>query len=161
MRMNSAYKPSSSSSSAIHWGNLGVSSNFFSFWSSGLYSITVFWYEWDCRAAVLGVVLKETCFALNNALKIEAFPLCPIALHHSFLHMSHCLCSSTWGLHKDDSPLGPYRLASISSLCAAADVKLELWFIPSSSSSGTGASLKFFGRLAGTWGSLYLYNSYS
>lgn len=73
--------------------------------------------------------------------------------------MSHCLCCSTWGFHKDDPPLGWYRQASISSSCTAADVKLELcvcyvFF----SCSGTRAWLKFFGRLTGTWGCFYSYN---
>ena len=86
----------------------------------------------------------------------------PIALHNSLLHMSHCLRCSTWGFHKGDSPLGWYQHASISSSCIAADVKLELWFMSSSSSSGTRYSQNFFlAWLAGTWGSLYSYNFYS
>lgn len=106
--------------------------------------------QWDCCAPCsfeMEVFFSEQC-AENRS-----FSLRPIALHNSLLHMSHCLCCSTWGFHKDDSPLGWYQRASISSSCTAAGVKLERRFMCFCSSSGTRASLKFSGRLADTCGS--------
>lgn len=113
-------------------------------------------------AAVFPEVLRQRYFSQNNVPKIEAFLWVPRPIRASSIGVTVCaalpegfiktiLLWDNTSVHLFPLPLFLRR--------SSADVKLELWSF--SSSSGTRASLKFFGRLAGTPGSLYYYSFYS